>query len=498
MAINAWNAHYPRGSADTNGVNVDTGCRNGPVAGGSQVRHSHNLVSIMNSRGFRRLLGIRLTSQAGDGLFQAGLAGSVLFNPQQAASPMAIAAAFAVVLLPYSLIGPYLGVLIDRWSRRTVMTVTAGARASLVIPTAVLIWNGTQGMPFMILTLLIIGLGRLFLAACSAALPHVVEDQRLVTANAAVNTLGSLAYSLGLGVVAVLMFAGLPVSFHGYAAAALLAPVGYLAAALSARWAFNETALGPDTPHHEHLPLRQEIAEARRETIDGFRHIARRRVASSLLTAQSAHRILYGILALVVTLQYRSAFTDGGDLASTLSGLGGACVAAAFGSLLAAAITPVLARRIGGGRSIIIFFVLTGIVVAAFGSLSSSALLPIAVGWVALASQVTKIVVDTALQHECEDDFRGRAFSINDTLFNLCFVLGTYLGALTMPSTGHNPVVTSIVALAYIMMAIWLAVFMRRAEALTTRTVVPAARDGLRPRIPVASATHESRWASAR
>ncbi|OOK71204.1 conserved integral membrane domain protein [Mycobacterium kansasii] len=58
---------------------------------------------------FGRLLQLRIASQFGDGLFQAGLAGALLFNPDRATDPMAIARAFAVLFLPYSLLGPFAG-----------------------------------------------------------------------------------------------------------------------------------------------------------------------------------------------------------------------------------------------------------------------------------------------------------------------------------------------------------------------------------------------------
>ena len=48
---------------------------------------------------FRRLLELRAVSQFGDGLFQAGLAGALLFNPERAADPWAIAGAFAVLIV---------------------------------------------------------------------------------------------------------------------------------------------------------------------------------------------------------------------------------------------------------------------------------------------------------------------------------------------------------------------------------------------------------------
>jgi hypothetical protein len=90
----------------------------------------HNLRAILARRGFRRLLWVRLLSQVGDGWFQAALAGSVFFNPERAASPLAITSAFAMLLLPYSLVGPFVGVFLDRWSRRALRVPASCGRAA--------------------------------------------------------------------------------------------------------------------------------------------------------------------------------------------------------------------------------------------------------------------------------------------------------------------------------------------------------------------------------
>ena len=85
---------------------------------------------------FWRLLELRAVSQFGDGLFQAGLAGAILFNPQRAADPWAIAAAFAVLFLPYSVLGPFAGALLDRWDRRLVLIGANSGRFVLVVGVA--------------------------------------------------------------------------------------------------------------------------------------------------------------------------------------------------------------------------------------------------------------------------------------------------------------------------------------------------------------------------
>ncbi|BBZ25740.1 hypothetical protein MMAD_00350 [Mycolicibacterium madagascariense] len=88
---------------------------------------------------FRRLLELRAASSFGDGLFQGGLVGALLFNPDRATSPWEIAGSFAVLYLPYSLLGPFAGALLDRWDRRTVLIGANLARLLLMIVVAVLI-----------------------------------------------------------------------------------------------------------------------------------------------------------------------------------------------------------------------------------------------------------------------------------------------------------------------------------------------------------------------
>src|SRR5436305_5797002 len=100
---------------------------------------------MLGDPGFRRLLFCRLASQWADGLFQAGLAGAVLFNPERQADPLAIAGGFAVILIPYSVVGPFAGALLDRWDRRRLLIVANLVRGALVLLTAVA--DGHRGRP---------------------------------------------------------------------------------------------------------------------------------------------------------------------------------------------------------------------------------------------------------------------------------------------------------------------------------------------------------------
>ena len=96
---------------------------------------------------FSRLLELRAASQFGDGLFQAGLAGALLFNPDRAAGPWAIVAAFAVLFLPYSVLGPFAGALLDRWDRRLVFVGANLGRLVLMLGIAALLAGSASVKP---------------------------------------------------------------------------------------------------------------------------------------------------------------------------------------------------------------------------------------------------------------------------------------------------------------------------------------------------------------
>ena len=188
----------------------------------TSIRH------LLPRRDFRRLLLTRLLAQFGDGVFQAALAGTVLFNPQRAADPIDVAAGFAVLLLPYSFVGPFAGVWLDRWSRRQVLLRANVLRAGLVAVVAALVLGGVEGTGFYAAGLAVFSVNRFILAALSASLPHTVDQPSLVSANAVSTTSGSVATVIGggaaLGLLQVVGGAG----DMGYAGVTLAAALPYL------------------------------------------------------------------------------------------------------------------------------------------------------------------------------------------------------------------------------------------------------------------------------
>src|SRR5258705_429236 len=129
-------------------------------------------------------------SQFGDGLFAAGLAGAILFNPERAAGPWAIAGSFAVLYLPYSLLGPFAGALLDRWDRRLVLVCANLGRLLMILAVAALLGSGAEDRPILIAALIVNGFSRFVSSGLSASLPHVVPREQVVPMNSVATATG--------------------------------------------------------------------------------------------------------------------------------------------------------------------------------------------------------------------------------------------------------------------------------------------------------------------
>jgi hypothetical protein len=414
-----------------------------------------NLRSIFGRQGFRRLLVARLVSQLGDGWFQAGLAGSVFFNPDRAATPTAVAAAFALLLVPYSTLGPFVGVFLDRWSRRNTLAVANALRAAAVLPVAYLVWNGQEGPWFITATLLIIALNRFFLSGLAAAQPHVVDQDRLVTANSFATTVGTVLYACGIAIAGA-VFRLADSSPHSYAVVAGIAAAGYLAAAAIIGGSYTAGDLGPDDTERAAGTVLAGLVATGRGMVAGVRHLARRPAARTVLIANAVQRGVYGVLFITVLLLYRNYFSRG-DLIASMGGLLVVAVAAALGSLVAAIVTPPATRRLGGPNWLVVMFGALAVAVPVLGLPYRPLTMVAAAFLVSLVTQASRIVTDTALQVEIEDDYRGRVFSVNDTAINLMYVGGLCVGALTLPANGHAPVIMALTGVGYAALTLWYA-----------------------------------------
>jgi MFS family permease len=413
-----------------------------------------DLRAVLGERDFRKLFATRLVSQAGDGVFNAGLGAYVFFSAQSFPDPGAAAVAFAVLYLPYSLVGPFAGVFIDRWSRRQILVWSALTRFVFVGVAAAFVATGTFGLPLYIGALLVLGVNRFFLSSLSAALPHVVSSDKLVMANSVAPTSGTVVSFLGgivgigvhlvtgggqIGSAATLLAGGLC-----YAAAGLVAtrmPRDLLGPAREQIVAATAAGIGP------------ELAVVVRGLAAGTRHVLGRRRAAAVLMATASSRFLYGILLLMSVLLYRNYFYRESGSNSALGHYLLIVIASAIGYGAAAVLTPLATRRLAKSTWITIMLAAGGIAVAAFGTgfrQPGFLLIGFLLGVVA---QGVAICSATTLQQEVDDDFRGRVFSLYDMLFNGAFVAGAAGSALFMPGNGHSYAMLLVVAVGYVLAA---------------------------------------------
>jgi MFS family permease len=401
------------------------------------------LREVVSGAGFRRLMAVRLTGQFADGMFQAALFSAVFFNPERATSAGEAAAAFAVLLLPYSLVGPFAGVFLDRWRRQRVLLVANLTRATIIIVFATLLTSlGPTSPPVIALALVVISANRFILAGLSASLPHVVQPRLLVMANSFSTTVGGGAAAGGGGKAVVLRLV-FGEDDLGAARTALCAALLYVGAALLAR-SMAPTLLGPDEPP-EHARLREALAAVARGVVQGAGHVRERGPAARGLAAISAHRFFYGLSFVATLLLY----TEQGAIGRGFAGLGQVVIVSVVGGLLAAVVTPVVTRRLGTQYWIVIVFAVAAVIEIVFGWPYTHEAFLVAAFFLGFAAQASKICVDTLVHESIEDAFRGRVFSFYDTLFNVSFVSASLAAAVLVPPDGKSYAVLVLIAVGY-------------------------------------------------
>ena len=390
---------------------------------------------------FRRLLELRAVSQFGDGLFQAGLAGAILFNPERAAEPWAIAGAFAVLFLPYSLLGPFAGALLDRWDRRLVLIGANTGRLVLVLAVAGLLALGAGDLLLLSGALIVNGFTRFVSSGLSAALPHVVRRRQVVAMNSVATATGAAAAFLGAnfmllprwlfgdddtGAAWIILIAAVPVA---------------LALLLSVR--IGTHVLGPDDSERAiHGSVAYAVATG---WVHGARTVASVRSVGATLSGLAAHRIAFGLNTLMVLVMVRHSDTQ------AVAGLGTAVLfvaATGTGSFLATIATPAVIARWGRYRTVN-GALASAVVIQLAGAGLQLPVLMVCGFLLGAAGQIVKLCADTAMQMDVDDALRGHVFTVQDSLFWISFIGAIAVAAAVIPSDGHAPGLIIAAASAY-------------------------------------------------
>ena len=416
------------------------------------------------SKGSRlnRILTIRWSGQLTDGLFQSALASFVLFSPERAPNAISAALAFAVVLLPYSLIGPYVGIFLDRFSRQRIIRNCNYLRAANLLIIAWLVNSGSTGIILTLFVLFAFGVNRLILSGLSAGLPLLVKREELIAANALAVTGGTIWVVIGGGIgigIKNLLSQNSDADFAD-AVVILIASLGFLTAALAC-FRLNKYEIGP---------LEHEVsAESRgyKEVIEGLMILRSHSDALRGILSIGIQRGGITALTLMALLLERNSFNDPADPDAGLAGFGMALAIAGIGIGLGAIISPYGVIKFGRHRwmRLLMFLCIPPLLIYAAGineiSMIASAFL------VGLCGQGIKVTNDALVQSKITDEYRGRVFAFYDVAVNAGIVTGAIGAALILPDNGVTAFLPITVALFYLFAA---TVLMRRANFAPSTT----------------------------
>ncbi|MDP9864091.1 MULTISPECIES: MFS transporter [Streptosporangium] len=400
---------------------------------------------VLEGRDFRRLFGTRLVSQFSDGIFQFGVTGFAFFSPEKSTSAVAIAAGLAVLFLPYSILGPFVGVFIDRWSRRQILVIAPMVRGALLLVAAALVAAGAPDGLFYTAALAVLGVNRFFLAALGASLPHVVLADRLMVANAVTPTSGTVLTFVGVG-AGYLLRKVFGADHQGTAVLLIVSGLVFGFSALISR-TMDRRLLGP-----AYDPDRPQAREAVRHVLtgmaDGVRHIVHHRAAAAAMGAMATHRFMYGMCTAMLVMLSRYYFADSAEDALNAASL--VVATSGVGYALAILVTPWATERFGIERWVPAMLATAGVLT--FALCFSFQQWGFAVGGFVLgvAGQSIKICADTSVQRDVEDAYLGRAFSIYDMLFNGTYVLAAALAATLLPADGRSMLVLGLITAGYV------------------------------------------------
>lgn len=418
-----------------------------------------DLSSLLRGRTFRRFFTVRMVGQFADGTFQAGLATMVIFSPENQNTAGGLAAVFLVVLAPFTIVGPFAGVFLDRWNRRQVLVIGLAVRAALSVLCAALLLATGLSLWLYAAALINIAIARLLAATFGTTLPRVVDRESLLVANSLVPTLSGVSTGAGLAVG----FLGgllLPAGRVKDAAILLTAALVFLGACAAAR-RIGRDVLGPDVAERASDSLGHAVTAVFGQLREGARHLRDERTPWHSLQAMTCQRFAYGAMFMVGVLLCRNYLADPTDLATGAGNFAILSAATGAGFALAVVITPLMAPRLGAQRFI---------TACLFIGATTQALLTVSVATdrltlttlgvtafvLSIAAQSTKITTDTIVQRDTADEYRGRAFTIYDMLYNLGFMTAAAVLGLFVPDDGRAPAVFAALTLVHLVAAVLL------------------------------------------
>ncbi|HEY6678814.1 MAG TPA: MFS transporter [Actinomycetota bacterium] len=403
-----------------------------------------SLSLLRRNRDFRRLYVASLISLGGDWFLLVALFGLVIHFTDSA---IAVALVIAVEDLMYFLLSPVAGVLADRIDRRRLMVGADLARAVvclgfLLIRTDSLLW-----LAFVLLAVMA-SFSAAFEPASLAALPNLVDEEDLATANALSGSLWGTMLAVGAAL------GGVVAAVFGRDTAFILDAVSFLASAWliwRIRRPFAEQREAED---------HAGVAEA---TVETIRYARKDHRVLALLAVKFGWGIAGGVLVLIPLLAHGQYHAGDVGIGLLMASRG---VGALIGPFVGRSALGPQDRRIFGAIALALAvfglgYTLLGLVPGLLLAMPTVALAHVGGG-----AQWT--LSSYGLQRIVPDRIRGRIFAFDGMLVTLTFGLSSLLTGWLAESFGPRVTAVGMGAVAMGWAAVWslLTTDVRRATML--------------------------------
>ena len=340
-------------------------------------------------------------------------------------SSRSVALIMVARFLPSVVMGPLSGVVADRFSRRSIM-ITADLLRAIVVLGFLLVRRPDQMWLVYVLTVLQLAFSAFFEPAKTAAIPSIVADRELVSANAIASVTWSAMLTIGAAI------GGFVAGWFGTNVAFILDSLTFVASAM-----LIASVTFPKRPVRAKAKLTIGKALGITDTLEGARYVKNRSRVFAYLMVKPAWGMGGGILTLLAVFGEK-VFPVGGK---TATGIGVLFTARGIGT----AVGPIVARRWAGEtrkqmqNAIGIAFLIGGVFYIAFGVSRNFLLALLFLAIAHTGGSILWVFSTVLLQREVEDRFRGRVFAAELALLTLTMAASNYLVGELMDRFGFSP-----------------------------------------------------------
>lgn len=388
------------------------------------------LKALAGNRSFLALWVGQTVSWIGNAFHRISLFFLLLEGVPEAAEHLPLLTLMLVHACAHLLVGPFAGVFVDRWSRKTTMILADLSRAALV-----LVIPFVSGHVWLYALSFLVTVASLFFEpARYSSLPNVVSAGELYLANSFLSTSESFAELVGL------LAGGVLVTKLGYKSAFFFDSFSFLVSAVAIALMTFHTVTRPVA-----RPWREQAAAVVAELQQGFRYVVGR------LDIRALFGVYFGMAIALGSINYLLA-----AFAKTGLGLGPEAYALISGGIVAGYVLGSVAVTLGRSDRNRIDMVGTGLCGMGLGTAlmawARQLSLSVAGGVVGgLFNPVYYVGSRTYMQEVVPNEVLGRVFSLQFLVLQIGFVVSVAVAAVTVPWLGlRNWLIWAGVALALI------------------------------------------------